>query len=108
MALKLTVQELLLVLPVIGASVQGFGVTVEPAAPLIVKLTVPSGALFVPLAVSVTVTVQRSGLFAEVESGQSRVVEVVRAVTVSVKVPELGLIGTFCPPGPWPTRMPPE
>jgi hypothetical protein len=101
------VQELVLVLLVLGVSPHGFGVTVEPAG-LIVKPTVPAGALAEPPAVSVTVTVQLSGLFGEVESGQFRVVEVVRAVTLRLKVPELGLIGTFCPPGPCATRMPPE
>ena len=91
MALKLTVHELLLVLPVIGASVQGFGVTVEPAAPLIVKLTVPTGGLFVPLAVSCTVTVHVSGLFAGVDGGQSNVVCVDRAMTWTISVPLLPL-----------------
>ena len=104
--MKLT--EHVLVLVVLGASVHGLGLTVAPVGPLMVKATVPSGALLVPLAVSVTVTVQMSGLFVDVESGQSSVVEVVRAKTVRVKVPELGLMGTFCPPGPWATRMPPE
>jgi hypothetical protein len=88
---KLTVQELALVLLVLGASVQGFGLTlaVDPAGPLMVKPTVPSGALFVPLAVSVTVTVHVSGLFGAVESGQSTVVVVARVVTVTVSVPLL-------------------
>jgi hypothetical protein len=80
-ALKLTVHVLVLLL--LGASVQGLGVMLEvdPAGPLILKPTVPSGALLVPLAVSVTVTVHASGLFAGVEGGQSTVVVVVRAMT---------------------------
>ncbi len=55
-------------------------VGVEPAGWLVkLKPTVPAGALFVPEAVSVTVTVQLAGLFAGVEAGQSSVVEVERA-----------------------------
>ena len=79
--MKLTVHVLVLLL--LGASVQGLGVMLEvdPAGPLILKPTVPSGALLVPLAVSVTVTVHASGLFAGVEGGQSTVVVVVRAMT---------------------------
>src|SRR6266511_6394092 len=54
-------------------------VGVEPAGWLVkLKPTVPAGALFVPEAVSVTVTVQLAGLFAGVEAGQSSVVEVER------------------------------
>ena len=80
-ALKLTIQVLVL-LPV-GARVHGLGVTVEvePAGPLVLKPTVPSGAVLVPLAVSVTVTVHASGLFAGVDGGQSTAVVVVRAMT---------------------------
>jgi hypothetical protein len=85
-----TVQVLELV--VTGASTHGLGVTVaaEPDGWLVnVKSTVPLGALFVPPAVSVTVTTQLSGLFAGVESGQTMLVEVLRAVTVIVSLPEL-------------------
>src|SRR5947199_10400265 len=53
------------------------------------KLTVPTGGLFVPLAVSCTVTVQLSGLFAGVEGGQSNVVCVDRAMTWTMSVPLL-------------------
>jgi hypothetical protein len=90
LAVKLTVQELLLVLVAVKA--QGFGVTLllEPVGPpLIVKLTVPTGALFVPLAVSVTVTVHIAGLLAGVDDGQSSVVDVVRRMTSTVSLPLL-------------------
>src|SRR5438552_1944358 len=71
-------QELLLV--VVGARAQGVTLEVEPAGPpVIMKLTVPTGGLFVPLAVSSTVTVQLSGLLAGVDAGQSSVVGVGRA-----------------------------
>ena len=89
--MKLTVQLLLLVLLAVRS--QGFGVTleVEPAAgpPLTLKATVPSGGVLVPLAMSVTVTVHIAGLFAGVASGQSTVVEVVRATTSIVSTPVL-------------------
>ena len=88
-ALKLTVQ--VLVLALLGTSVHGLGVIVEvdPAGPLTLKPTVPSGALLVPLAVSVTVTVHVAGLLAGVEGGQSTVVVVVRAITCTVSEPLL-------------------
>ena len=88
--MNITVQELLLA--VVGARAQGVTLEVEPAGPpLIMKLTVPTGGLFVPLAVSCTVTVQLSGLFAGVEGGQSSVVIVVRVLTSTVSVPLLPL-----------------
>ena len=88
--MNITVQELLLV--VVGPRAQGVTLEVEPAGPpLIVKLTVPTGGLFVPLAVSCTVTVQLSGLFAGVEGGQSNVVCVDRAMTWTISVPLLPL-----------------
>ena len=68
-------------------SVQGLGTTVavEPTGWLVMaKSTVPWGGLLVPGAVSVTVTVQVAGLFAGVDAGQSRTVEVARAVTLIV------------------------
>ena len=82
-------QELLLA--VVATSAHGLGVTLEvdPAGPLMAKPTVPSGALLVPLAVSVTVTVQVSGLFGAVEAGQSTVVVVVRGLTSTVSLPVL-------------------
>ena len=58
-----------------------------------VKLAVPAGGVFVPLAVSVTVTVQLAGLFAGVDDGQSSTVDVPRAVTMIVSVPVLPLCG---------------
>ena len=76
----------------LGASVHGSGVTVavEPDGWLVkLKSTVPSGALFVPESVSVTVTVQLAGTLACVEAGQAIVVEVERATTAIVSVPEL-------------------
>src|SRR3989442_14887773 len=47
------------------------------------------GAVLVPESVSATLTVQVAGLLAGVESGQSSVVEVERAVTVIVSLPLL-------------------
>jgi hypothetical protein len=76
----------------LGASVQGSGATaaVEPAGWLVkLKSTVPAGALLVPDAVSVTVTVQLAGVFAGVEAGQASVVEVERPRTEIVSLPEL-------------------
>jgi hypothetical protein len=89
-ALNMTVQLELEAL--LGASVHGSGVivAVEPAGWLVkLKSTVPAGALFVPEAVSVTVTVQLAGLLACVEGGQSSVVDVERPVTEIVSLPEL-------------------
>jgi len=86
----------LLELAAAGTSTHGSGVTVatDPAGWLVkVKSTVPIGALLVPLAVSVTVTVQLAGLFAAVDGGQSRTVDVPRAVTVIVSEPVLPLCG---------------
>ena len=77
---------------VAGASKQGSGVMLasDPVGWMVnVKSTVPPGALFVPLAVSVTVTVQLAGAFAAVDGGQSRTVDVPRAVTMIVSVPVL-------------------
>ena len=73
-------------------SVQGLGstVAVEPAGWLVMaKSTAPCGGLLVPGAVSVTVTVQVAGAFAGVDAGQSRTVDVARAVTVMVALPLL-------------------
>src|SRR5205823_6085338 len=87
-ALRSTVQELLLV--VVGARAQGVTLEVEPAGPpLTVKLNVPTGGLFVPLAVSATVTVKLSGLCAGVDGGPSNVVCVDRAMTWAISVPLL-------------------
>ena len=75
-----------------GASVQGLGTTVavEPVGcEVMVKLAVPCGELFVPGAVSVTVTVQVAGAFAGVDAGQSRTVDVARAMTLIVALPLL-------------------
>ena len=74
---------------VLGVRVHGLGVTVEPVGPLMVKPTVPSGALGLPPAVSATVTVHVAGLLAGVEGGQSSVVEVVRVITSTVSEPLL-------------------
>ena len=84
----------LLELAVAGASTHGSSVTVatDPVGWLVkVKSTDPIGALLVPLAVSVTVTVQLAGLFAGVGDGQSRTVDVPRAVTVIMSAPLLPL-----------------
>lgn len=88
--MKVTMQEL--ALPLLGARVQGLGVMLElePAGPpVVVKPTLPSGELFVPLATSVTVTVHIAGLLAGVDAGQSTVVVVVRAMTCTVSEPLL-------------------
>src|SRR5437773_5122786 len=67
---------------------QGLTVAVDPEGWLVkLKLTVPVGGLLVPLAVSVTVTVQPSGLLAEVVAGQSSTVVVERVVTITVSLP---------------------
>ena len=87
-ALNITVQELLL--PLLGARAHGVTLELEPAGPpLMLKPTVPTGALLVPPAVSATVTVQVSGVLGEVESGQSSVVCVDRAMTSTMSVPLL-------------------
>ena len=74
----------------LAASVQELGVTL-PVAGLTAKLTVPSGGVAVPLAVSVTVAVQVVGCPTTTDDGeQLTVVPVERfAVTVTVVVPEL-------------------
>src|SRR3989442_5038993 len=75
-----------------GVSVQGLGATAELEPDGLVettKLTMPRGALLGALSVSATVTVQERGLLAGVEAGQSSVVEVVRAVTMTVSLPLL-------------------
>src|SRR2546426_1184758 len=75
-----------------GVSVQGLGATAELEPDGLVettKLTMPRGALLGALSVSAPVTVQERGLLAGVEAGQSSVVEVVRAVTMTVSLPLL-------------------
>ena len=91
----------------LGASVHaGVTVAVEPAGWLVtLKSTVPTGALFVPEAVSVTVTVQLAGLFAAVEAGQSSVVEVerfagFRATSCATHGPPIPSVAVFGPVGP--------
>lgn len=79
-AMNVTVQ--LLESAVAGPRMHGSGVmlALDPAGWLVnVKLTVPAGGVFAPLAVSVTVTVQVTGEFAGVEAGQLSSVEVERA-----------------------------
>src|SRR2546428_13917541 len=63
--------------------------TLFPYTTLFRSLTMPRGALLGALSVSATVTVQERGLLAGVEAGQSSVVEVVRAVTMTVSLPLL-------------------
>ena len=66
------------------------GDPVNVPVPLLVKATVPVGALWVPVAVSVTVAVQLVGALTGTELGeQLTLVEVDLVVTVSAKVPEL-------------------
>src|SRR5256885_12335227 len=89
LAVKVT-RQVLEVVP--GVSVQGLGATAELEPDGLVettKLTMPRGALLGALSVSATVTVQERGLLAGVEAGQSSVVEVVRAVTMTVSLPLL-------------------
>src|SRR5438876_11662438 len=75
-------------LVVLGTRTQGLTVAVDPEGWLVkLKPTVPVGGLLVPLAVSVTVTVQPSGLLAEVVAGQSSTVVVERVVTITVSLP---------------------
>src|SRR5207245_1517711 len=89
LAVKVT-RQVLEVVP--GVSVQGLGATaeLEPDGRVeTTRLTMPRGALLGALSVSATVTVQERGLLAGVEAGQSSVVEVVRAVTMTVSLPLL-------------------
>jgi len=61
-----------------------------PAAPLLVKLTVPVGAMIVPGEVSVTVTVQvEAWATATVLGEQTTAVLVFRLLTVTLAEPEL-------------------
>ena len=91
LAVKVTgVAQLLLMPSGLGARVQLAGVMLLVAAGLLLKLTVPVGALLVPLAASVTVAVQALGLLAGTVAGeQLTLVLVVRAWTVTVVVPLL-------------------
>jgi hypothetical protein len=60
----------------------------KASGPLLVKLTVPVGALLVPPSVSVTVAVQVVGALIGTAAGsQATLVEVARLFTVTVKVP---------------------
>ena len=72
-----------------------------------VKLAVPAGGVFVPLAVSVTVTVQVTGEFAGVDVGQLSAVAVARAggfglSTMSCATQSAGCdaVAVLCPVGP--------
>src|SRR5687768_8992729 len=68
-----------------GARAQSVTVAVDPAGCAVTSAsTVPSGGLFVPAAVSVTVTVQVTGVLAGAAAGQSTIVEVLRAITTMV------------------------
>src|SRR2546427_601053 len=66
------------------ATTEIYTLSLHDALPISTKLTMPRGALLGALSVSATVTVQERGLLAGVEAGQSSVVEVVRAVTMTV------------------------
>src|SRR3989454_7421862 len=86
-AVKVT-RQVLEVVP--GVSVQGLGATAElepvgqvEAGKLTLKVSGVQGCLLA----TATVTVQERGLLAGVEAGQSSVVEVVRAVTMTVSLP---------------------
>ena len=66
------------------------GEPVKAPDPLVVKVTVPVGALVVPPDVSVTVAVHVVAVFLGIELGLHETpVVVVRVVTVSANVPEL-------------------
>ena len=66
------------------------GDPVKVPVPLLVKPTVPVGALVVPVEVSVTVAVQVVAWFTTTAEGaQLTAVVVVRVVTVTAAVPEL-------------------
>jgi len=73
------------------------GEPVKVPVPLLVKLTVPVGALAVPTDVSVTVPVHVVGELTGIEAGvQLTAVVVVRLLTVRTVVPEL----VACVPSP--------
>src|SRR5207247_396630 len=73
---------------VLGTRTQGLTVAVDPEGWLVkLKLTVPVGGLLVPLAVSVTVTVQPSRSEEHTSELQSRVELVGRVVLVTVSLP---------------------
>src|SRR3989442_769259 len=89
LALNMTVQ-LELTPSALAVSRHGVTLAVEPAGWLVkLRRTVRCGAVLVPESVSATLTVQVAGLLAGVESGQSSVVEVERAVTMIVSLPLL-------------------
>src|SRR2546426_274794 len=88
-AVKVT-RQVLEVVP--GVSVQGLGATAELEPDGLVettKLTMPKGELLGALSGPAAVTVHEFGLLTGVEAGQSSVVEVVRAVTMTVSLPLL-------------------
>src|SRR5438552_141319 len=71
----------------LAASVQELGVTL-PVAGLTAKLTVPSGGVAVPLAVSVTVAVHAAGAATGTELGVQLIAVVVeRVITLTVVLP---------------------
>src|SRR3989442_1360489 len=89
LAVKVT-RQVLEVVP--GVSVQGLGATAELEPDGLVettKLTMPRGALLRALSETAAVTAHARGLFARLVAGQSSVVEVVRAVTITVSLPLL-------------------
>ena len=72
----------------LGTRVQLVGAKVP--APLVLKLTVPVGVVFVPASVSLTVAVQAVSLSTATLAGmQLTVVEVLRLVTLTVALPWL-------------------
>src|SRR2546426_24323 len=88
-AVKVT-RQVLEVVP--GVSVQGLGATAELEPDGLVEttnLTMTRRELLGALSSYATVSVQERGLLAGVEAGQSSVVEVVRAVTMTVSLPLL-------------------
>jgi hypothetical protein len=66
------------------------GLPLKPPAPLLVKVTVPVGVVWVPVAVSVTVAVQVVDCpTATVPGEQPTLVEVERVVTLTLVLPLL-------------------
>src|SRR5205809_1014999 len=75
-------------LGVLGTRTQGLTVAVDPEGWLVkLKLTGPVGAFPTRRSSDLTVTVQPSGLLAEVVAGQSSTVVVERVVTITVSLP---------------------
>ncbi len=64
-------------------------VALNAPALLVLNVTVPLGVVFVPVEVSVTVTVQVEGVFTVSGEEQFMLIDVVRLLTVRLKMLEL-------------------